>query len=162
VGGSREASRLAGIPIDRRVVLAYVISGTCAAVVGIIEASRLTSGTADAVSGWELIAIASAVIGGVSLIGGQGRILGVVAGAALLVVLRDGLVAINVNAYYQSMVVGVVLLVAIVTDRLRVRRLEHSGRRFAKSQRRASARAAPQVSETASESGSSPSTLDAT
>ena len=68
-------------------------------------------------SGWELIAIASCVIGGVSLIGGQGRIIGVVAGAALLVVLRDGLVAVNVNAYYQSMVVGLVLLFAIVVDR---------------------------------------------
>ena len=65
-------------------------------------------------SGWELIAIASCVIGGVSLIGGQGRIIGVIAGAALLVVLQDGLVAVNVNAYYQQMVVGVVLLIAIV------------------------------------------------
>jgi ribose transport system permease protein len=129
VGGNREAARLAGIQIDRRIVLAYVVSGGCAALVGIIEASRLTSGTADSVSGWELIAIASAVIGGVSLIGGQGRIIGVVAGAALLVVLRDGLVAINVNAYYQSMVVGLVLLVAIVVDRLRVRQLERSARR---------------------------------
>ena len=137
IGGNREAARLAGIHIDRRIVLAYVVSGSCAAVVGIIEASRLTSGTADSVSGWELIAIASAVIGGVSLIGGQGRIIGVVAGAALLVVLRDGLVAVNVNAYYQSMVVGVVLLVAIVTDRLRVRRLERAG------SRRATARAQP-------------------
>lgn len=69
------------------------------------------------------------MIGGVSLIGGQGRIIGVVAGAALLVVLRDGLVAVNVNAYYQSMVVGVVLLIAVVTDRLRVRRLERTGSR---------------------------------
>jgi ribose transport system permease protein len=129
IGGNREAARLAGIKIDRRVVLAYMISGACAGVVGIIEASRLTSGTADSVSGWELIAIASAVIGGVSLIGGQGRIIGVVAGAALLVVLRDGLVAVNVNAYYQSMVVGVVLLVALVTDRLRVKRLERTGSR---------------------------------
>jgi ribose transport system permease protein len=129
VGGNPEAARLAGIRINRRIVLAYVVSGACAAVVGIIEASRLTSGTADSVTGWELIAIASAVIGGVSLVGGQGRIIGVVAGAALLVVLRDGLVAINVNAYYQSMVVGVVLLVAIVVDRLRVRGLERSARR---------------------------------
>jgi len=129
VGGNREAARLAGIRIDRRVVLAYVVSGACAAVVGIIEASRLTSGTADSVSGWELIAIASAVIGGVSLAGGQGRIIGVIAGAALLVVLRDGLVAINVNAYYQQMVVGVVLLIAIIVDRLRVRRLERLARK---------------------------------
>jgi ribose transport system permease protein len=127
VGGNREAARLAGIPSNRRIVLAYVISGGCAAVVGIIVASHLTSGTADSVSGWELIAIASAVIGGVSLVGGQGRIVGVVAGAALLVMLRDGLVAVNVNAYYQSMVVGVVLLIAIVIDRFRVRRLERSG-----------------------------------
>ncbi|MEO9174397.1 MAG: ABC transporter permease [Gaiellales bacterium] len=132
VGGNKEAARLAGIPVDRRIILAYVVSGACAAVVGIIEASRLTSGTADSVTGWELIAIAAAVIGGVSLIGGQGRILGVVAGAALLVVLRDGLVAVNVDAYYQSMVVGAVLLVAIVVDRLRVRRLERAAGRFAK------------------------------
>jgi ribose transport system permease protein len=129
VGGNREAARLSGIRIDRRVVLAYVVSGACAAVVGLLEASRLTSGTADSVSGWELIAIASCVIGGVSLVGGQGRLIGVVAGAALLVVLQDGLVAVNVNAYYQRMVVGVVLLIAIVIDRFRVRRIERSARR---------------------------------
>ncbi|HVC84320.1 MAG TPA: ABC transporter permease, partial [Solirubrobacteraceae bacterium] len=74
VGGNREAARLAGIPTDRRIILAYVVSGSCAAVVGIIFASQLTSGTADSTTGYELIAIASAVIGGVSLIGGQGRI----------------------------------------------------------------------------------------
>ena len=129
VGGNREAARLAGIPTNRRIMLVYMISSACAGVVGIIVASHLTSGTADSVSGWELIAIASCVIGGVSLIGGQGRIIGVVAGAALLVVLQDGLVAINVNAYYQQMVVGAVLLVAIVIDRLRIIRLERSGQR---------------------------------
>ncbi len=129
VGGNREAARLAGIPTNRRIMLVYMISGGCAGVVGIIVASHLTSGTADSVSGWELIAIASCVIGGVSLIGGQGRIIGVVAGAALLVVLQDGLVAVNVNAYYQQMVVGAVLLVAIVIDRLRIIRLERSGKR---------------------------------
>lgn len=129
VGGNAEAARLAGIPVKRRTMLVYVISGACSAVVGIIVASHLTSGTADSVSGWELIAIASCVIGGVSLIGGQGRLIGVVAGAALLVVLRDGLVAINVNVYYQSMVVGAVLLIAIVVDRFRIIRLERSGQR---------------------------------
>lgn len=129
VGGSTEAARLAGIPIHRRIITAYVVSGACAAIVGIIEASRLTSGTADSVSGWELIAIASAVIGGASLAGGQGRIIGVVAGAALLVVLSDGLIFVDVNPYYQRMVVGVVLFVAIVVDRLRVRRLERLGGR---------------------------------
>jgi ribose transport system permease protein len=129
VGGNKEAARLAGIPTDRRIVLAYMVSSSCAAVVGIIIASQLTSGTADSTTGYELIAIASAVIGGVSLIGGQGRIIGVVAGAALLVVLEQGLVAVNVNAYYQSMVVALVLLIAVVADRLRVRRLERTGRR---------------------------------
>ena len=129
VGGNREAARLAGIPTDRRIVLAYVVSGACSGVVGIIVASHLTSGTADSVTGYELIAIASAVIGGVSLIGGQGRIVGVVAGAALLVVLEQGLVAVNVNAYYQSMVVGFVLFLAVVADRLRVRHRERSGAR---------------------------------
>ncbi|MHB1496665.1 MAG: ABC transporter permease [Acidimicrobiales bacterium] len=130
VGGNREAARLAGIPVNRRIVLAYVVSGACAGVVGMIVASHLTSGTADSVSGWELIAIAASVIGGVSLVGGQGRMIGVVAGAALLVILRDGLVAVNVNAYYQSMVVGVVLLAAIVIDRFRVHSLERAGSHF--------------------------------
>lgn len=135
VGGNREAARLAGIPTSRRIVLAYVVSGSCASVVGIIVASQLTSGTADSTTGYELIAIASAVIGGVSLIGGQGRIIGVVAGAALLVVLEQGLVAINVDAYYQSMVVALVLLVAVVADRLRVRRLERIGARIGRPSR---------------------------
>ena len=129
VGGSTEAARLAGIPTNRRIVLAYVVSGCCAAIAGIIVASRLTSGTADSVTGYELIAIASAVIGGVSLIGGQGRIIGVVAGAALLVALRDGLVTVNVNAYYQSMVVGVVLFLAVVLAALRTRSRKRSGAR---------------------------------
>jgi ribose transport system permease protein len=129
VGGNTEAARLAGIPTKRRIMLAYVISGACASVAGIIVASHLTSGTADSVSGWELIAIASCVIGGVSLIGGQGRIIGVVAGAALLVVLQDGLVAVNVNAYYQQMVVGLVLLVAIVVDRFRIVQTRRAGKR---------------------------------
>ncbi len=128
VGGNREAARLAGIPVNRRIKTTYVVSGLCASIVGCIVASHLTSGTADSVSGWELIAIAAAVIGGVSLSGGTGRMVGVLAGAALLVVLRDGLVAINVNAYYQSMVVGVVLLVAILIDRLRVMRAERASR----------------------------------
>ena len=132
VGGNREAARLAGIATNRRIVLAYVVSGSCAGVVGIIFASQLTSGTADSTTGYELTAIASAVIGGVSLIGGQGRILGVVAGAALLVVLEQGLVAIGVDAYYQSMVVALVLLIAVVADRLRVQRLEPIGARVAR------------------------------
>jgi ribose transport system permease protein len=134
VGGNREAARLAGIPTNRRIILAYVVSGSCAGVVGIIFASQLTSGTADSTTGYELTAIASAVIGGVSLIGGQGRIIGVVAGAALLVVLEQGLVAISVDAYYQSMVVALVLLIAVVADRLRVRRLERIGTRIGRRQ----------------------------
>jgi ribose transport system permease protein len=129
VGGNAEAARLAGIRTNRRIILAYVVSGACAAVVGLIEASRLTSGTADSVTGYELIAIASAVIGGVSLLGGQGRILGAVSGAALLVALSDGLVTVNVNAYYQRMVVGFVLFLAVVLDAIRTR---HRGRSAAR------------------------------
>jgi ribose transport system permease protein len=121
VGGNAEAARLAGIRTNRRLILAYVVSGACAAVTGLIEASRLTSGTADSVTGYELTAIAAAVIGGISLIGGQGRIIGAISGAALLVALRDGLVTVNVNAYYQPMVVGFVLFVAVVLDAVRTR-----------------------------------------
>lgn len=121
-GGNFEAARLAGIPVKRRIVWVYVVSGCCSAVVGILVASRLQVAEANVATGWELDAIAAAVIGGVSLFGGRGRIVGVAAGAALLVVLTDGLVVVNVSPYFQQIVLGGVLLVAITSDRLRARR----------------------------------------
>jgi ribose transport system permease protein len=123
VGGNREAARLAGINTSRRIVTTYVVSSTLAAIVGIIIASRLGLGDPSVAQGYELQAIAAAVIGGVSLYGGQGRIIGIIAGAVLLVLISDGLIVLNVSPYYQQIVLGAVLGIAIIADRLRARRL---------------------------------------
>jgi ribose transport system permease protein len=123
VGGNKEAARLAAIPFKRRIVSVYVASSVLAGIVGILTIGR-ESGTADPSvggSGWELIAIASAVVGGVSLFGGEGRIVGIAAGAILLEIIRNGLLAVNVNQYDIQMVQGAVLGAAILLDRLRAR-----------------------------------------
>ena len=122
VGGNKEAARLAGIPTQRRITSTYVVSSTLAGLVGILIIGRL--GVADpsvAGSGYELTAIAAAVVGGVSLFGGEGRIVGIAAGAILLELISNGLLALNVNEYYQTVAQGVVLGVAILADRIRAR-----------------------------------------
>jgi ribose transport system permease protein len=122
VGGNPEAARLAGIPTRRRITSTYVVSSTLAGLVGILIVGRL--GVADASvagNGAELVAIAAAVVGGVSLFGGEGRILGIAAGAILLELINNGLLAMNVNAYYQTVVQGVVLGIAILADRIRAK-----------------------------------------
>jgi ribose transport system permease protein len=124
VGGNAEAARLAGIRTRRRIVLAYVVSSFCAAAVGVLVTARLTVGQPSVATGWELNAIAAAVIGGISLSGGVGRVLGVAFGAILLVCINSGLVILHVSPYYQQIVLGAVLAVAVVTDRLRARRSE--------------------------------------
>jgi ribose transport system permease protein len=126
VGGNREAARLAGIRTDRRIMLTYVISALCAGVVGVLITSRLSVGQPSVASGWELTAIASAVIGGISLSGGAGRVIGVAFGSILLVVINTGLVILHVSPYYQQIVLGAVLAVAITTDRIRSRRLSRA------------------------------------
>ncbi len=123
VGGNKEAARLAGINTSRRVMTTYIVSSTLAGLVGIIIASRLGLGDPSVAQGYELQAIAAAVIGGVSLFGGQGRIVGICAGAVLLVLISDGLIVLNVSPYYQQIVLGVVLGLAITADRLRARSL---------------------------------------
>ncbi len=80
VGGNREAARLAGIPINRRLMLTYIVSGACAGLVGVLVIGRIGVGDPSVGSGWELDAIAASVIGGVSLYGGEGRIVGAAAG----------------------------------------------------------------------------------
>ncbi|HEU5333114.1 MAG TPA: ABC transporter permease [Actinocrinis sp.] len=123
VGGNKEAARLAAIPVRRRITSVYVASAVLAGVVGVITVGR-ESGTADPSvggSGWELIAIASAVVGGVSLFGGEGRIIGIAAGAILLEIIHNGLLSMHVNQYDIQMVQGAVLGVAILLDRVRAR-----------------------------------------
>jgi ribose transport system permease protein len=124
VGGNKEAARLAAIPVQRRITSVYVASSVLAGIVGILTVGR-ESGTADpsvGTSGWELVAIAAAVVGGVSLFGGEGRIIGIAAGAILLEIIHNGLLALHVNQYDLQMVQGAVLGIAILLDRVRARR----------------------------------------
>jgi ribose transport system permease protein len=121
VGGNREAARLAGIPTDRRIITTYVVSAGLAAIVGVLVIGRMNVADPSVGPGWELIAIAAAVVGGVSLFGGEGRILGVAAGAILLEIIANGLLALHVSPYFQQVVQGAVLGVAILLDRVRAR-----------------------------------------
>ncbi len=121
VGGNREAARLAGIPVRRRLVLTYVISGACAGLVAVLVIGRIGVGDPSVGSGWELDAIAAAVIGGVSLYGGEGRIVGIVAGVLLLMLINNALIVLNVSPFFQQVALGLVLGVAIVADRVRAR-----------------------------------------
>ncbi len=122
VGGNIEAARLSGIPVLRRLLFAYVVSGACAGIVGVLVIGRIGVGDPSVGSGWELDAIAAAVIGGVSLYGGEGRVIGVVAGALLLMLINNALIVLNVSPFYQQVALGLVLGVAIVADRVRAQR----------------------------------------
>jgi ribose transport system permease protein len=120
VGGNKEAARLAGIPVARRITTTYVASALLAGVVGILVIGRMNvADPSVGGSGWELVAIAAAVVGGMSLFGGEGRIIGVAAGAILLEFIANGLLALHVSPYYQQVVQGIVLGVAILLDRVR-------------------------------------------
>ena len=100
----------------------YATSGVMAGTVGILLASRLGQGTPVVGSSYELWAIAATVIGGTSLFGGEGTVLGAIVGAAIMGVMQNGMVLMNVSSYLQTMVLGVVLVIAVVYDTLRRRR----------------------------------------
>ncbi len=117
VGGNAEASRIAGVPVAMTKIASYGISGSLAAVAGLILVGRL--GAADPTLGnlWELDAIAAAAIGGASLMGGKGSIVGTLLGAIILGSLRNGLTLLNVQAFYQLLATGLIILVAMLIDR---------------------------------------------
>jgi ribose transport system permease protein len=119
VGGNIDAARLSGVPVDRRIILAYAISSCCAALVGIIGAARLTSGHPSAGEGAELTAIAACVLGGISLYGGQGSVVGVFIGAIIMAALQNAMIILEVSPYWQQVVLSIVLLIAITFDVVR-------------------------------------------
>jgi ribose transport system permease protein len=121
VGGNREAARLAGINTNKIILLVYVISGTLAAISGIILASRMNSGQPNAGLMYEMDAIAAVVVGGTSLFGGRGSIVGTFFGAMLIGVLRNGLNLLNVGSYVQMVVLGAVILLAVMLDQMRIK-----------------------------------------
>lgn len=121
IGGNAEAARLSGIPVRRVVMLTYVISGLCAGIGGLIVASRLESAVPDLGSGYELNAIAAIVLGGTSLMGGRGSLIGTLIGALFIAVLSNGMTLMNVESFYQQIIMGIVILLAVLIDRLRRR-----------------------------------------
>jgi ribose transport system permease protein len=123
IGSNKDAARLSGIPINKVLVSVYVISGALAGFGGMIAASRVHSGQPNYGIGLELDVIAACVIGGASLFGGQGTIGGTLIGAFLMGVIRDGAVLLNITQYYQQVVIGVIIWVAVYWDQLRRRRL---------------------------------------
>jgi ribose transport system permease protein len=119
VGGNLEAARLAGINTNFILTAVYVISGVLSAISGILLASRVNSGQPNAGLMYELDVIAAVVVGGTSLFGGRGTIIGTFIGAMLIAVLKNGLNLLNVGSYIQQIVVGVVILLAVLLDQLR-------------------------------------------
>jgi ribose transport system permease protein len=121
VGGNKEAARLAGINVNRTLLSVYIISGVLSAISGILLASRMNSGQPNAGLMYEMDVIAAVVVGGTSLFGGRGTIVGTFLGAMLIGVLRNGLNLLNVGSYVQMVVLGVVILLAVLLDQMRTK-----------------------------------------
>jgi len=119
VGGNAEAARLSGLPVKRILVTVFALAGLFAALAGLLLAGRLDSAQPQAAAGYELDAIAAVVIGGASLSGGLGKISGTFVGALVLVVIRNGLNLLNVTSFWQQVVIGLVIALAVGVDVLR-------------------------------------------
>ena len=117
VGGNEEAARISGVPVARTKIVTYALSGALASVAALILIGRL--GAAEPTLGtlWELDAIAAAAIGGASLMGGKGSVMGTLLGAVILGALRNGLTLMNVQAFYQLLATGIIIIVAMLIDR---------------------------------------------
>lgn len=122
IGGNRETARFTGIRIDRIESLSYAFSGMLAGIVGIVLAARMYSGQPLAGDGAELDAIAAVVVGGTSLAGGAGTLGGTLLGALIIGVLNNGLNLIQVQSYWQLIVKGFVIILAVYIDSLRIKR----------------------------------------
>ncbi|HEY6325978.1 MAG TPA: ABC transporter permease [Candidatus Cybelea sp.] len=124
IGGNEEAARLAGINVARVKTAVYVISGACAAIVGFLYMALFSSGSPQTGTGDELLeSIAAVVVGGTSLTGGRGSVIGTFFGALLIGVLYNAMNLLNVDSYLQKVLLGVVILLAVVLDELRKRYL---------------------------------------
>lgn len=119
VGGNEQTARLSGLNVNRIKVIVYTLAGGLSAIAGLIMTSRLDSAQPNAGTGYELDSIAAVVIGGTSLSGGRGSILGTVIGCLIIGVLNSGLVLLNVSPFWQQVVKGGVILVAVAIDRMR-------------------------------------------
>lgn len=127
IGGNREAALRAGIPVQRRTIQIYMLSGLFAAVAGVLYITRFTSGAANAGEALLLDSIAAVVIGGASLFGGGGTIMGTVIGALIIAIIQNGLVILAVNPFWQFVAVGIVIILAVLIDQAKERVLKEKG-----------------------------------
>ena len=117
IGGNEEATRLSGIAVRRVKIMTYVFASVAAVIAGIIYMGRLAAADPNMGDGYELDAIASAAIGGASLNGGKGGIVGSLMGAFMLAMLANGLTLLNIQSFYQKAATGVIIIVAVLIDR---------------------------------------------
>lgn len=121
IGSNSEAARLSGVNVTRTIYLAYIISSTLGALVGVLAASRLSIAIATTGDTWELQAIAASVIGGTSLFGAVGSVSGPLLGATLLSTINQGANLLNISAFWQRIVTGILIVVIVFVDQLRRR-----------------------------------------
>jgi ribose transport system permease protein len=121
IGGNKDAARISGINIDRNIILIFIISGAMAALAGIIMVGRINTGQPIAGQGWEIDAIAAAIVGGTLLSGGQGTIIGTLIGAALIGVMSNSMVLMSVSMYFQQVFTGLVLIGVVAIDTIKNR-----------------------------------------
>lgn len=117
VGGNVESARLSGIKIKGTSIATYAITGVCAAFTGVMMAARLGSGQASSGEGLEMTVIAAIIIGGTSANGGRGTILGTVIGALFMSILENSMTLMKVSVYWQKIVIGMILIVAVILDK---------------------------------------------
>lgn len=122
IGFSPEGARYAGLPVARRLVLVYVSSGLMAGIAALVYAARLGQAKADAGTGFELLAITAVVLGGTSIFGGRATIIGTLVGALIVGVLQNGLTLLAVTPFYQQILIGLVLVLAVWLDLVNRRR----------------------------------------
>ncbi|GGG22959.1 ABC transporter permease [Paenibacillus abyssi] len=116
-GGNEKAAKLSGVKVGRVEVAVYAISGLAAGLAGILLSSRVMTGSPVLGTGYELDAIAAVVIGGTSLAGGRGRIVGTVVGVLIIGIMNNGLDLLNVSSYYQQIIKGAIIVLAVLLDK---------------------------------------------
>jgi ribose transport system permease protein len=121
IGGNAETARLSGIKVERIQFMVYTLAGVLTAIAGLIVMGRVNSGQPSIGSGFELEVITAVVLGGISIAGGAGNLLGAILGVLIMGVLSNGMIILNVSEYDQMVVRGLVLLIAVGVDRLRIR-----------------------------------------
>lgn len=126
IGGNEEATRLSGIKVDRQKILIYMISGFCASLVGVILVGLLGASEPTVGLGLELDSIAVTAIGGTNLMGGIGGVVGTVIGSVLIGTIKNSLTILNIVSYYQQVIIGIVIIIAVLLEYFRGRRVKKS------------------------------------